>query len=269
MTSSFRPTAVAGRFYPENPAELSSQVRRLLGDTRLSPALAVMAPHAGYIFSGATAGRVFGAIDVPDRVIVLGPNHTGRGRPLSVWPDGVWELPTGNVPIDAELTAAIFQADPRFEPDLDAHLGEHGTEVELPFLQARNPNLRVVPIVVSRVRREAITELGLALAAVIREVGAPVLLVASSDMSHFIPADRAAVLDQMAFDRIEALDPLGLYDVVRENRITMCGAQPTAITLVAAIELGATKAKVIDYTHSGMVTGDDSSVVAYAGAVIT
>jgi AmmeMemoRadiSam system protein B len=121
----------------------------------------------------------------------------------------------------------------------------------------------------SRLDCETLIELGRALAAVIEELDEPVLIVSSSDMSHYIPADTAAKLDQLALDRLEALDPEGLFDVVERNHISMCGVMPSTVALAAAVALGATESSVIDYTHSGMVTGDDAAVVAYAGAVIT
>lgn len=265
---STRTCAVAGRFYPGERAELRQLVDQLLVGPPPARALAVMAPHAGYVFSGKTAGTVFAQVDVPDRVVVLCPNHTGLGKPLSVWAEGCWETPLGPIPVDGELAHRLIAREPRFEADHAAHLHEHAIEVELPFLLARNPAVRLTPIVVGRVSKATLIQAGEALADVIRDTGEPVLIVSSSDMSHFISVDEARRLDRLALDRVEGLDPGGLYDIVDEHRISMCGVMPTTIALVAANALGARAARVVDYTHSGQVTGDQESVVAYAGAVI-
>jgi AmmeMemoRadiSam system protein B len=264
-----RQAAVAGRFYPGRPRELEQTVSRLMEPREAHSAIAVMAPHAGYPYSGRTAGRVFASVEVPDRAVVLCPNHTGMGARLAVWPDGAWELPNCRIPVDGDLTDRILASHPAFKADVGAHQTEHAIEVELPFLHARNPAVRIVAIVVARHPRETLIELGQCLAKVVRETNGPVLIVASSDMSHYISALEAAELDRLALDRVEAMDAAGLYDVVETHGITMCGVMPTTITLAAAEALGAHSSRVIDYTHSGLVTGDDRSVVAYAGAVIS
>jgi MEMO1 family protein len=264
-----RAPAVAGRFYPGSGAALDRAVDELMPERAEARALAVMAPHAGYMYSGRMAGRVFGSIAVPERVVVLSPNHTGRGAPLALWASGAWELPSGDVPVDEELAARIMETHRLYRDDPRAHAAEHGVEVELPFLRRRNPRMKLVAIVISGLDLETLVALGEGLARVIEELGEPVLLVASSDMSHYLPASEAAVLDRLALDRFEALDARGLFDVVERNRITMCGYMPATVTLTAARALGATRSQVVGYTHSGVVTGDHSSVVAYAGAVVS
>lgn len=263
-----RKPAVAGRFYPGSEDRLRSSVEDLLFEQAERQAIAVVAPHAGYVYSGSTAGRVFGAIHVPDRVVVLSPNHTGRGARLSVWREGHWSTPLGNVPIDTELADALIAADPRFSADEAAHQTEHAIEVELPFLQLRNPNFRLTPIVISGTPRDTLVSVGHSLAKVIQSLKDDVLIVSSTDMSHYVSAEEARSLDRQALGCIESLDPGGLYDVVREREISMCGVMPTTVALSAAVMLGATKAEVVAYTNSGEVSGDSNQVVGYAGVII-
>ena len=263
-----RRPAVAGRFYPGTESALRSSLGDLLTESSDRQAIAVVAPHAGYVFSGATAGRVFGSIRVPGRVVVLSPNHTGRGAPLSVWAEGMWSTPLGDVPIDTEFCDALIEADPRFTADEDAHLNEHAIEVEIPFLQARNPAFKLTPIVVGSTPRDVLISVGESLANVIEALEGEVLIVSSTDMSHYVPADVARTLDEKALKRIESLDPVGLFDVVHKHGISMCGVMPTTVALSAAIALGATKSTTIHYTHSGVVSGDYAQVVGYAGVII-
>lgn len=263
-----RHAAVAGRFYPGQATGLEKTVSSYLGQVQSESVKAVVSPHAGYAYSGATAGRVFGRIAVPNRVVILCPNHTGRGEPLSVWSHGVWDIPLGSVPVDGTFATALLDSDDRFQADTQAHLSEHAIEVQIPFLHARNPEIRIIPIVVGVRSVEGLVELGQTLAQVIRGFEDPTLIVASNDMSHFVSAARAKTLDGMALKQIEDLNPTGLHEVVRKNDISMCGVFPTTLALAAAIELGAKEAELVDYTHSGQVTGDDSSVVAYAGVLI-
>jgi len=228
----------------------------------------VMVPHAGYVYSGATAGKVFGAIEVPNRVIVLCPNHTGRGARLSIWAKGKWDTPLGSVPIDEELAGAILTEDSRFTDDSEAHRNEHAIEVELPFLLAKNPDFLLTPIVVSHWQTHELLSFGHSIARAIQRVGEPVLIVASTDMSHFVSVEEAKAGDDRALAAVTSLDPQQLCDTVIGEGISMCGVMPTAVALAAATSLGASQSQVVDYTHSGLVTGNDSSVVAYAGAII-
>ncbi len=264
-----REPAVAGSFYPAQRARLDADVRALLatGDAGATPAPAVgvVAPHAGYVYSGGVAGATYARVEVPARALVLCPNHTGRGAMVALWPDGGWRTPLGRVPIDAPLTAAI-RACPNVEEDRSAHLREHALEVQLPFLQARNPDLTIAALCLGPLDADEATALGVAIASALREH--PALLVASSDMSHYVPAAVARRQDGRALDRVLALDAAGLHRVVHEERISMCGVVPTTVMLAAACALGARSAEIVRYATSGDVTGDDSSVVGYAGAVV-
>jgi MEMO1 family protein len=261
--------AVAGRFYPGDARKLAAEVAGYLGAAgEGEPCLGVMAPHAGYLYSGACAGAVYARVRVPARVIVLSPNHTGRGVRGAVWPGGPWQIPGGAVDVDDELRLALLAASPLLSLDRRAHEAEHSLEVQLPFLRARRADLRIAAITLGGLSRGDCLALGKAVAAVVRGHD-DVLLCASSDMSHYVPAKVAAERDQLALDRMVALDPAGLYDVVDRNDISMCGFIPATIMLAAAVELGATRAEVVRYTNSGETSGDFDAVVGYAGVLVT
>jgi len=273
ISAEARQPAVAGRFYPGDPVRLGDDVARLLGDTRKEPgreAYALMAPHAGYVYSGAVAGATYARVRVPSQAVVLCPNHTGRGVRRSLWSSGQWNMPGGVVPIAGELARAIHDA-ADLDDDHAAHLGEHAIEVQLPFLQACRPDVTIVPICLAGLSLRECHELGEGLArAIAASPGGArgTLIVASSDMSHYLPADVAKRLDSLALERVSALDPDGLYDVVTRHDISMCGFIPTTVALVAALRLGATGAELVRYANSGDVSGDYQSVVGYAGVVV-
>jgi hypothetical protein len=266
MQASVREPAVAGRFYPSDLGRLRAEVENCLGEVRdTGPALALVAPHAGYMYSGRVAGIAFGSAGIPGRVIVVGPNHTGLGSVRSVWQRGVWRSPLGDVPVDEELAVALSER-AGLDADEAAHTREHSLEVEVPFLQVRRPDVGIVPVCLGPLSAKECLELGEAIADVVRAASGPVLLVASTDMSHYVSAGEAKRLDRLALDRLEALDADGLYSVVRTNRISMCGVVPTTVVLAAARALGALRAEVLAYANSGDVSGDYARVVGYAAA---
>ncbi len=269
-----REPAVAGSFYPADPQRLRAQIERLFTEAgALEPvagARACVAPHAGYVYSGLTAAHAFGRIEVPPRVVVLGPNHTGLGAALSVWPGGRWLLPFGAIEIDTEAVGALTSALPELVAEPLAHIREHAVEVELPFLQFRRPQgFRLVPIVVGTEEPALLEALGQALAAWVEACAEPVLLVASSDMNHYEDHETTLQKDALALERLEALDPDGLLATCRRHGISMCGRAPTAALLYAARRLGARRAEVVDHRTSGEVAGDYTQVVGYAAALIT
>ena len=261
-----RPPAVAGRFYPGEPAELRRQVARFLGTPAPAPAVGAVVPHAGYVYSGKVAGATFRRLRIPERVVVLGPNHTGRGAPISVFATGAFRIPGADVPIDEPLAAAILAAVPGAQDDRRAHEREHALEVELPFLVALRPDVRIVPIVLGGLDGERAAAAGRALAEAIR--GEEILVIASSDMSHYIPHDEAARRDRLAIDRVLALDALGLYDTCERADISMCGVLPATALVACAASLGASGAELVQYATSGEAFGDYASVVGYAGMLV-
>jgi AmmeMemoRadiSam system protein B len=263
-----RSPAVSGQFYPARPVELRRQVIGFLAAAQTRAALGVIAPHAGYIYSGAIAGEVYCRVRVPGRVIILGPNHHGRGHPAAVYPEGNWITPLGEVPVDAAFAARLLAACPVTGADTAAHRMEHSLEVQLPFLQLCRPGLQIVPLCLSHLPLAQLLELGAGLGRLIQAENDPTLIVASSDMTHYEPGPVARDKDRQALDRVTALDPSGLYHTVREGGITMCGVLPTVVMLAAARQLGASSAELIRYGNSGDVTGDQQEVVGYAGVAV-
>jgi AmmeMemoRadiSam system protein B len=232
------------------------------------PAFGCIAPHAGYMYSGHVAGAVYSQIAVPRTAILLCPNHTGSGHPLSIMTQAAWETPLGTVPIDTSLALALRHEFPLLIEDSDAHRSEHAIEVQLPFLQARQPDLRFVPIAVGTGDYETLEALGRAAARVVTNLGESVLLVASSDMNHYESDSVTRAKDQTAIDRILSLNPAGLYEAVQNENISMCGYGPAIVMLTAALDLGAKSAELIRYATSGDVSGDRRMVVGYAGIAV-
>jgi MEMO1 family protein len=266
-----RMPAVADRFYPGNPEQLRSALAILVPDVAdedKQPALAVVLPHAGYVYSGATAGATISRVRVPETVMILGPNHHGRGATLALGTED-WRMPLGTVAIDRQLAASILRTSSNIVDDSQAHLLEHSLEVQVPFFQQVQPHLRIVPLVVSHISYAQCQSVARELAAALREHPQPVLLAASTDMSHYESRQQASRKDQLAIEHILALDPEGLYNTVIDRNISMCGIFPTTITLLTALELGATRAELVRYTDSGEASGDTSQVVGYAGLIIS
>lgn len=264
-----RQPAVAGRFYTGDRVALLDDLTVYLSPSQ-SPQLALgcIVPHAGYIYSGAVAGAVFAAIEVPKRCLLLCPNHTGRGRPLAIMSSGTWLTPLGSVAIDSEMADTLKQEFPSLNEDSEAHRAEHAIEVELPFLQQRRAHFSFVPIALGTGQFEVLQNLGEAVASVLKAQSEPTLIVASSDMNHYENDAITRVKDQKAIDRILALDPQGLYDVVTKQEVSMCGFGPAIVMLAAAKSLGAKSAELIKYATSGDVSGDRDMVVGYAGVVV-
>ncbi len=268
-----RSPAVAGLFYPAQPGALLETVRSLLAEaaSMAGPAVAALAPHAGYVYSGRTAAHVFARLEVPPRVIVVAPNHTGDGEAAhggSVYALGGFLTPLGEVPVDEDLAALALAECPLLEDDPAAHRREHAVEVELPFLLARRPDVRVVPIVLAWSDWPSCRRLGEALAAVARRAGERVLLLASTDLNHYESAAAGGPKDRAVLAECARLDGEALLEVTRKRRVSMCGRAAAAAVLHAARLLGATAGDIVHYSHSGMVTGDDDSVVGYGGVIV-
>lgn len=265
---------MAGTFYPEDPDELRGMIEALLSDVDAQPhpATAAIVPHAGLVYSGACAAQALKRIAPPAVAVIIGPNHTGRcgtRTGVSTWSAAAFETPLGPTPIAEPFVARLAATFPAAQHDPRAHAHEHAIEVVLPFLSVLWPAATLVPIVLATDRWESCRALGDALATVIREGADPVCLIASSDMTHYESAASASEKDRIALAAIERVDGEALLTACRRHRITMCGRGPAAAVLQAARQLGAMRATVVDYRHSGMVAGDDRSVVAYAGVVVS
>ncbi len=261
-----RKPAVAGHFYPAGAQDLERTVRRYTRDTATrNRAMGILVPHAGYVYSGAVAGEVFSTVEIPSRSILFCPNHTGAGAAAAIMSRGAWRMPWGEVPIDAELAARLLDACSLLSEDDAAHRGEHSLEVQLPFLRRFRETFRFVPIALGHLSLSECRTLGEAAAKVAGEVEDRPLLIASSDMTHYEPDDAARRKDRAAIDRMLALDPEGLFHVVRSERISMCGAIPATVVLFASKALGARSARLLQYSTSGDISGDRTRVVGYAG----
>jgi len=264
-----RQPAVAGFFYQGSASGLKDQVEHYLVPTeKRIKALGILAPHAGLVYSGPVAGAVYSRIVLPEVFVLIGPNHTGLGAPVSIMSSGQWTTPLGTVSVDEALAAAIKGHSRRIQDDMLAHLREHSLEVQLPFIQYQKKDVSIVPIQMMDTRFETCTDLGNAVAAAVREGTREVLIVASSDMSHYVSADDARKKDHMALGRILELDARGLYDTVRREDISMCGFGPAVAMLTACKALGATRAELVKYANSGDVSGDYDQVVGYAGVAV-
>lgn len=264
-----RAPAVAGRFYPADPEVLRADVTSYLSPPRPRiSAIACLAPHAGYMYSGQVAGAVFSRVEIPKRCIVLGPNHTGRGHPLAIMDEGEWQTALGNVAIDFELAKELMGSFPALASDSAAHQAEHAIEVELPFLQVVRPDVKFVPIAVGTSRLLLLEQLGEAIAETIKKKSEPVLIIASSDMNHYEDDATTRVKDQKAIDKLLALDAQGLYETVINESISMCGFAPAVAMLAATKKLGAHKAELAQYATSGDANGERDMVVGYAGIVV-
>ncbi len=269
--STRRSPAVAGRFYPASATVLEKEIRAYLdaADTTVEP-LGAISPHAGIMYSGKCAGRLVGALDhIPDTVIMLGPNHTGLGQAIAVDPHDEWETPLGRALVDESLRRALLEAGPGWiAQDALAHRREHSIEVQLPFFQVRRPDLRFLPVCLGFADYDLAVALGHALMEALHACGRKdFLLLASSDMSHFLPQEKAVELDRMALDPFLAMEPRRAWDTVRSRRITMCGFVPATTVLAACLEAGASSARLLHYTTSMEASGDASSVVGYASVV--
>lgn len=268
-----RPAAFASAhgFYPSNRMKLIDMLESLVPSREdAAEATAVVAPHAGYVFSGGVAGEVYSRVVVPDDVILLSVNH-GRspGAEFALFDEGAWETPIGQVPIAAELVQAIVDNCPMVEADPQAHAAEHSGEVHLPFLRFRNEHVRIAPINIMRSSLPALRELGQALARAAEAFGGPVLLVASTDMTHFEPHEVAHEKDHKVIEKIVALDEQGMWDTVERLRVSMCGHDPVAAGIAYAKARGATAAELVDYkTSADSPYGSRDEVVGYAGIII-
>ncbi|MGI9101804.1 MAG: AmmeMemoRadiSam system protein B [Terriglobales bacterium] len=269
MATYTRPPAVAGRFYPNNPETLLRDVQTYMsaGGDKLR-ALGCVAPHAGYMYSGHVAGAVYARLELPKTFIILCPNHTGVGQPLAIMSDARWMTPLGDVAVNSELASALKRQFPALTDDIQAHQMEHALEVQLPFLQALARDFSFVPIAVGTSRFEMLEKLGDAMASVIEGLPERPLIIASSDMNHYDPDQVTREKDHKAIETILTLDTRGLYDVVTQEGVSMCGFGPAIAMLTAAKRLGAKSAQVIKYATSGDVSGDREMVVGYAGIAV-
>jgi MEMO1 family protein len=272
-TPMVRPPAVAGMFYPGSSGELEADVNRYLSEcgphTPAGSLVGLVVPHAGYEFSGLTAAYAFSLVKPGQfsSVVIVSPSHREYFPGISIHPGNAWRTPLGDIPVDTALRDAIVKLDPAIELSLHGHGREHAIEVQLPFLQKTAGALPVVPIVIGDQRRENCLRLGETLGKACQ--GKNVLLVASSDLSHYHAYDEAGVLDRMAAGSIASFDEMKLMSDLEAERCEACGGGPVVSVMIAARSLGADKAEILHACNSGDVTGDHSAVVGYLSAAFT
>ncbi len=275
---SIRPSPIAGQWYPGSASRLAESVDEYIQAARLpelpGKVVAVIAPHAGHVYSGAVAGYAFAAVRglAPELVVIVSPMHQGYPQPLLTSAHIAYTTPLGDVPVDIEALDAL---DAALRPLLGYGLRrvqndrEHSLEIELPFLQrALAGPFSLLPVMVRDPSPETMQALAKALVQVLAQRGVPHLLVASSDLSHFYPQKTAKVLDQEMLRRIAAFDPLAVLRAEDEGQGFACGRGPIAAVLWAAQALGADQVQILKHATSGDVTGDFSQVVGYGAGVV-
>ncbi len=268
-----RPPAVAGAFYEARPESLKAQVRACF-DANEQPAakerfIGAVVPHAGLMYSGHVAAALYASVELPKRFVILCPNHTGLGHFAAINREGSWRTPLGDVAIDTALADALMKKSALLREDAMAHAREHSLEVQLPFLQQLLGTFTFVPICLGAPRYAMCEEIGTALAEVIGMQGDSVGIIASSDLNHYEDQKTTLRKDQLAIDPVLARNPKELWRVVDELDVSMCGFIPTTAMLIAANDLGASKARLVKHATSGDINGDYSHVVGYAAIVIS
>jgi AmmeMemoRadiSam system protein B len=262
-----RAPAVSGQFYPRNKNDLDREISRCFDGVQggEKSVIGAVVPHAGYIYSGNTAAHIYSMLPEADTFVLLGPNHTGHGSPVSVSSEK-WSTPLGEVGSDIEFIKAL----PRriIDTDETAHKYEHSIEVQLPFLQHLFSDFKIVPICMGMQDEETALDVGMELAEAVRKVNKKVVIIASSDFSHYKP-DKVAREDDAYFIRsIIDLDIPGFYRKLYERNASVCGYGPIAAMLTASKALGAKKGTLVKYSTSGDITGDLAAVVGYAGIIV-
>jgi len=264
-----RNPVVAGQFYPGAASQLRAMIETLVDKTAVKEeVIGLVSPHAGYIYSGSVAGATISRIIFKDTFIIMGPNHTGLGKPCSIMTEGTWTTPLGEVEIDSELGKKLLSISNYLQEDHVAHLQEHSIEVQIPFLQYFKSDVKIVPIVLAYSTSDTYKEIGRAIAQAVKELNKEAVIIASSDMTHYEPQEAARKKDNQAIEAMLDLDEDELLRRIEDLNISMCGYAPVVSLISAAKELGATGAELVRYQTSGDTSGDYSSVVGYAGILI-
>ncbi len=268
MTDSHaRPFQFAGSWYPETLEEAESYWEPIPNPL---PAKAAVCPHGAWMYSGRVAGAVYGAMQPADTFVVLGSNHTGQGKSsTSLFPRGRWFLPETKIDIDEAFSEELLHRTEYITVDYEAHNREHSIELQIPFLLLLNPKAKLVPITMRDSDIDVFHDVGRSIAATAKKLAdRRVVVIASSDFTHYESRKSALRQDQAAIEKILALDPDGLKETTDRLGISMCGVGPVAAALVAARAMGARGAEQVAYATSGDATEDYDSVTGYAGIVI-
>ena len=273
---------VAGLFYESDPETLLERLRwaflHELGpgeipervEKKLNKNHGLIVPHAGYIYSGPIASWAYDEISKhgkPDTVIMIGPNHTGFGEDVGIWSSGFWETPLGELEVDEELTRMILElGEGTVKEDIESHTNEHSLEVQLPFLQfIYGDDFRIVPITMMDQRLKTAEGLAETLRKVAENTDKKILFIASTDLNHYENHEETVKKDEILINRILDSDVRGMYEVIREYYITICGYGPVAVLLM--LNLG--NPKLLKHATSGEMSGDYSKVVGYASFIVS
>lgn len=263
-----RNPTVAGQFYPRDPKGLEIEISGYFEDLEISQQniFGAVIPHAGYMFSGPVAAYAFAQLPKADTYIILGPNHTGLGSAVAVSQD-TWSTPLGDVETDKDLGKSL--AGTIMDIDETAHMYEHSIEVQLPFLQYRFGNdFKALPICMGLQDEETALEVGNVISSVIQKSDKKVVIIASSDFTHYEPEIVARDTDKYLIESIQKMDVSEFYRRRAERSATACGYGPISAMLTATKSLGGKKGKLLKYGTSADITGDSSAVVGYAAIVI-
>ena len=273
---SVRLPAVAGVFYPGDEPSLRRKLASCTPQAQRGRALALLAPHAGYDYSGPTAGAAYARVEVTPEVVLLCFNHRSVGRPVALWTEGGWRTPLGTAPIATDLVDRIRAAFPRADLDEAAFHREHSGEVQVPFLQAARADVRIAPVSLNTHDRAVLRDFGRALA----QAAGDCLVAATTDLTHCgegygvmppagkSPGEWAREQDALVLDRVRALDADGFWRVVEERDVTMCGIAPTAAMIEYARARGASSAEVVAYATSADGEPGADRAVGYPGVIV-
>ena len=274
-----RTPAVAGMFYPGEKKELKKIIKECFlhkfGPGQIPPSsikkkiFGVICPHAGYIYSGPIAAQSVYAIsnDPKDLYVIVGPNHWGIGSNVATMKDCKWNTPLGDVEVDSEAADEISHLSEIIDIDYFSHTREHSLEVQIPILQEMYSDFKILPISMINQNNDAAKDIGLAIAKIAEKK--KVMIVGSSDFTHYEQNEFAHKQDMALIEPILKLDVKEFYDVLEERNVSACGYGAIAATMTASKKLGATKGELLKYATSGDVTGDTSSVVGYGAIVFT
>lgn len=258
-----------GQFYPSQSQQINDFVKELsLKKEQKISAKGIILPHAGYIYSGKVAATTINAVLPRKTIIILGPNHTGEGETFSLWPQGKWLLPAGPIGIDSQLAGSILGKGDFIVCDESAHINEHSIEVELPLLKYFFGDFEFVPICCKISDKNSYEKVATQIFEAIKNIKNDVLLIASTDLTHYEPESSARKKDRAVIEAIINLDEAELLNKVDTLSISMCGVAPVAILILVLKKIGAKKSVITLYETSAEVSKDSSSVVGYAGVVI-
>lgn len=269
LGKNIREPVAAGSFYPGNPDELSRLIERFLANAKLqniNNIISIVCPHAGYIYSGQVAAHSYKQISGMeyDSIIIIAPSHSEYFNFISVFDGDAYRTPLGTVNVDRERAQLLASKSPYIRLSFHGHLNEHSLEVQLPFLQVLFKDIKIVPVVMGQQNNQNINELGETIGTLFRND--KILIIASTDLSHYYPYETAVALDSKVIELVDSFDINGLKAGFISDRLEMCGGGPVTSAMIASKLMGADSSKVLDYKNSGDVTGDTSAVVGYMSA---